>query len=220
MNPNISIQPSESLSVVVKYFDDLTEAQIEKLQQLEELYRFWNSQINVISRQDIDNLYLHHVLHSLSIAKFISFMPDTDIIDVGTGGGFPGIPLAIFFPEVNFHLVDSAKRKIKVVTSIAEALDLKNVVTDHARNYQVKKKFDFVLARAVSRFTKFVDISKINLHNQQRNELDNGIIYLKGGDLNEELKEFENQVEVKNINQYFDEAFFEEKKIVYWPFKA
>lgn len=205
------------MNSIKKYFPNLTEVQLQQFSQLEELYSFWNAQINVISRKDVDNFYERHVLHALAIAKVITFKPETKILDVGTGGGFPGIPLAILFPETDFLLVDSIGKKIKVVNEVALALGLTNVKGVHQRAEKVKGNFDFVISRAVTRMNKFVPwvINKFKSHSQ--NTLPNGIIYLKGGDLNEELNEvkFKHKPTVYKISDYFEGEFFETKKIVH-----
>lgn len=205
------------MNSIKKYFPNLTEVQLQQFSQLEELYSFWNAQINVISRKDVDNFYERHVLHALAIAKIITFKPETKILDVGTGGGFPGIPLAILFPETDFLLVDSIGKKIKVVNEVALALGLTNVKGVHQRAEKVKGNFDFVISRAVTRMNKFVPwvINKFKSHSQ--NTLPNGIIYLKGGDLNEELNEvkFKHKPTVYKISDYFEGEFFETKKIVH-----
>lgn len=211
------------MKVINTYFKTLTEKQNKQFEQLEALYNFWNEQINVISRQDISNLYTHHVLHSLAIAKAIQFKPNTDVIDIGTGGGFPGIPLAIIFPEVNFLLTDPVKKKIKVVRNIVEELKLTNIVCDTVRNYQIKKKFDFVVSRAVSRFPKFVELAEINFKNEKdgvKNDVEKGIFYLKGGDFADEIQDFKEDLTIFTINDYFKEEFFETKKIIYMPLAA
>ena len=203
------------MDIILKYFPDLTETQKKQFAQLYDLYADWNSKINVISRKDIENLYTHHVLHSLSIAKLIDFRDGTKIMDVGTGGGFPGIPLAILFPECKFLLIDSIGKKIKVVTEVVTALGLKNVEARHTRGQEVKEKFDFVVSRAVMALPALVDIVKKNISKEQKNILPNGLICLKGGELEEELKPFKKIAEADNLSIYFEEEFFETKKIVY-----
>lgn len=178
------------MDLILKYFKDLSEEQKNQLAQLKDLYIEWNDKINVISRKDIDSLYLHHVLHSLAIAKVIQFQPGSSVMDVGTGGGFPGIPLAILYPETNFHLVDSIGKKIKVVTEVANALGLKNVKAEHTRVQQVKTKYDFIVSRAVTAFPAFVNMVKKNSKSENKNALPNGIIYIKGGDFEEEIKPY------------------------------
>ncbi len=204
------------MELIRKYFPDLNEQQLEQFAALEDLYREWNEKINVISRKDIDNLYLHHVLHSLAIARFIQFKPGTKIIDLGTGGGFPGIPLAIIFPECHFTLVDSIKKKIAVVDAIVEGLGLSNVETKNARVEELKDKCDFVVTRAVAKIDKLLPWSRRVLAKQQTNMYPNGLIALKG-DMKEEIKllpKFEYK-EVIHINRYFNEFYFEEKYLVY-----
>lgn len=199
------------------YFPDLTAHQLDQFGMLDALYREWNSQINVISRKDMDSLYLHHVLHSLAIGKFIQFRPSTHVLDVGTGGGFPGIPLAILFPEVQFHLVDSIGKKIKVVREVATALALKNVEADHIRAEQIDTRYDFVVSRAVTRLAGFYPWVQGKFLKKDQNALPNGIIYLKGGDLDEEIRESRLPAQIFPISQYFQEEFFETKSIVYIP---
>lgn len=203
---------------ITKYFQNLTEQQQQQFGKLDELYRYWNSRINLISRKDIDQLYLHHILHSLSIAKITSFKPDTAILDVGTGGGFPGIPLAIMFPESRFHLVDSIGKKIMVVNELAKALGLSNVTAEQKRAEELNYRYDFVVSRAVTDLSTFISwIWKKIIPNGQ-NALPNGILYLKGGDLKEEVKATnipKNQVEIYDLHTFFKEEFFETKKLVY-----
>ena len=184
---------------------------------MQELYTLWNAQINVISRKDIDLLYERHVLHSLGIAKVIQFNPKTNIMDIGCGGGFPGIPLAILFPEANFYLVDSIGKKIKVVNEVAQALGLKNIRANHKRAEEVKEKFEFIISRAVTEFPVFYRWVQNKISKNQFNNLPNGILYLKGGDLTEEFKEFKKRVVFYDLKDYFSEAFFETKKVVYLP---
>lgn len=201
------------MKLILKYFPNLTDDQIQKFKELEVLYKEWNSRINVISRKDIEDLYLKHVLHSLSIAKFISFKKNTSILDVGTGGGFPGIPLAIIFPDCNFLLVDSINKKINVVKEISNTLKLTNVSYNAIRVEKLKTKHDFIVSRAVTRMNKFRNLVKGLISNKNDNKIKNGIIYLKGGDLTEEMMNIKHQK--VNISDYFDEEFFETKKIVY-----
>jgi 16S rRNA (guanine527-N7)-methyltransferase len=201
--------------IILKYFPELTADQQEKMVSLDEIYRRWNSMINVISRKDMDNFMVHHVLHSLSIARIITFKPGTRILDVGTGGGFPGIPLSIMFPESEFTLLDSIEKKIKVVRSVAEELNLKNVIPLRKRVEEEKKKYHFILSRAVTAFPAFVAMTSGKVERDGSNALGNGIIYLKGGDLEEELSRYKNRAVVYNISDYFSESFFETKKIVY-----
>ena len=206
------------VSLITKYFPGLTEKQLQQFGQLQELYSFWNSQINVVSRQDIENLYEKHVLHSLGIAKVMKFKSGTEILDVGTGGGFPGIPLAILFPDSQFHLVDSIGKKIKVVTEVSQAIGLKNLTTQHERAENVANDYDFIVSRAVTRLKPFYGWIKDKVTKNQFNDLRNGILYLKGGDLSEELEEFGGKYEQYNLAEYFTEDFFETKKVVYVPF--
>ena len=204
-----------SKEIIFQYFQELTDVQREQFAQLDALYREWNAKINVISRKDIDNLYSHHVLHSLGIAKVINFRPGTKIMDIGTGGGFPGIPLAILFPECQFKLIDSIGKKIKVATAVAQAIGLKNVQIEHRNVMEEKAKYDFVVSRAVMNASDLVKLVRKNISREQRNALPNGLICLKGGDVTEEMAPFANCSEVWNLSQYFDEAFFETKKFTY-----
>jgi len=202
---------------ILKYFPNLSLEQISRFERMDLLYREWNEKINLISRKDIDSLYEKHILYSLAIAKIISFRPGTRILDVGTGGGFPGIPLAILFPESQFVLIDATGKKIKVVQAVAGALGLVNVTAIHTRVEDVKEEFDFVISRAVTAFPAFVGLVKKNVSRKPKNSLPNGIIYLKGGDFQEELKDFKRMVEVSEISGFFTEPFFETKKVVYLP---
>ncbi|MCK7590198.1 16S rRNA (guanine(527)-N(7))-methyltransferase RsmG [Subsaxibacter sp. CAU 1640] len=206
------------MELITKYFPELSETQIRQFQQLEALYKDWNSKINVISRKDIDELYLRHVLHSLGIAKVISFQPKSKIMDVGTGGGFPGIPLAIMFPESKFHLVDSIGKKLKVVEGVAQSLGLKNVKTTHGRAETIKDEFDFIVSRAVTTMPTFVSWVKQKVSKEQNHPLKNGILYLKGGDLTDELQVYRNTT-IYDLSDYFEEDFFETKKVVHLPIK-
>jgi 16S rRNA (guanine527-N7)-methyltransferase len=206
------------MEFILKYFPELTEVQISQFQQLEALYYDWNSKINVISRKDIDQLYVKHVLHSLAIAKIQKFEPGSYVLDVGTGGGFPGIPLAILFPETRFYLIDVILKKINVVKAVAESLDLKNVKAEQIRAENVKGDFDFIVSRAVTNMPDFVSWIKDKLKKQQKHELKNGVLYLKGGDLTEELASFPNAKEY-NISNFFEDEFFETKKVVHLPLK-
>lgn len=205
------------MNSILKYFPNLNDKQIELFAKLEPLYVNWNSKINVISRKDFSEFYEHHVLHSLAIAKFVSFTAGTQILDVGTGGGFPGIPLAIIFPKVQFHLVDSIGKKIKVVNEITQTLELKNVTAEQIRAEQIKEKYDFVVSRAVTQLPEFVNWVRKNIAHKQKNAFPNGIIYLKGGDLTQEIKPFKRQIFVQNLSEYFDEEFFETKKVLHLP---
>ena len=202
------------MELILKYFPNLSEIQKKQFVQLQELYEEWNTKINVISRKDMENLYLKHVLHSLAIAKVIQFVDGTKILDVGTGGGFPGVPLAILFPEVKFLLVDSIGKKIKVVKGVSDKIGLQNLKAEHTRVEQVEGEFDFVVSRAVTRMKVFQQWVRNKISTNQKNTLYNGILYLKGGDLTEELKGIKN-VDIYDIPQYFEEDFFETKKIVY-----
>ena len=203
------------MEIIRKYFPNLTEDQISKFSQLDELYHDWNAKINVISRKDIDNLYEHHVLHSLAIAEMIRFKPGTKVMDLGTGGGFPGIPLAIMFPETTFHLVDSIGKKIKVCQEVANALQLKNVTTQWCRAEEIKDKYHFVVSRAVMPLADLVKIIKKNISTEQINALPNGIICLKGGELEKETLTLKKKTEIYSLTDFFEEPFFETKKIVY-----
>jgi len=203
---------------IIKQFPNLTDNQVQQFQKLEALYHDWNAKINVISRKDIDELYTKHVLHSLAIAKVQPFEPGTYILDVGTGGGFPGIPLAILFPETRFYLIDVIAKKIKVVQAVAEALELKNVKAEQMRAENVKGDFDFIVSRAVTNMPDFYSWVKDKIKKQNKHELKNGILYLKGGDLTEELAAFPKATEY-NISNFFSDEFFETKKVVHLPLK-
>ena len=203
------------MDIILKYFPNLTGRQKEQFAALYDLYLDWNSKINVISRKDIVNLYEHHVLHSLAIAKYITFKPGTTIMDMGCGGGFPGIPLAIMFPDVQFHLVDSIGKKVRVAGEIAAAIGLENVRTSHSRAEEIKDKYSFVVSRAVMQLPDLVKICRKNISKEQNNVLPNGIICLKGGDMTAETQPFRNSCEVVNVNNYFDEEHFKDKKVVY-----
>jgi 16S rRNA (guanine527-N7)-methyltransferase len=202
---------------VFRYFPYLSESQKDKLSGLKTIYDKWNSMINVISRKDMDNFIVHHVLHSLSIAKVINFLPGTKILDVGTGGGFPGIPLAILFPDSEFTLLDSIEKKIKVVKAVSEELGLQNVIVSRKRVEEENKKFQFIISRAVSGFPEFVNLTAKNISPGGINSLRNGILYLKGGDLSAESARFKKKITVWQIKDFYDEPFFETKVIVYLP---
>jgi 16S rRNA (guanine527-N7)-methyltransferase len=203
---------------ILKYFPNLTDIQKAQFAKLDFLYHDWNAKINVISRKDIDELYTKHVLHSLGIAKIVKFEPGTYVLDVGTGGGFPGIPLAILFPETRFFLIDVIAKKIKVVQAVAEALELKNVKAEQLRAELVKGDFDFIVSRAVTNMPDFVSWVKDKIKKKSKHELKNGILYLKGGDLTEELKDFPKATEY-NLADFFEDEFFETKKVVHLPLK-
>ena len=206
------------MELIQKYFPQLSDIQKEQFSQLFKLYSNWNSKINVVSRKDIDDLYLRHVLHSLGISKVIQFKAGTTILDVGTGGGFPGIPLAILYPECHFHLVDSINKKLKVVDAIAESLGLTNVKTSHKRAEDINETFDFIVSRAVTAMPSFVGWVKNKVNKKSKHVLKNGILYLKGGDLTEELKNF-SKATLYNLSDYFEEDFFDTKKVVHLPVK-
>jgi 16S rRNA (guanine527-N7)-methyltransferase len=206
------------MNLLLKYFPNLTQLQISQFSQLQELYKDWNLKINVVSRKDIDELYLRHVLHSLGIAKVVQFKPNTKVLDVGTGGGFPGIPLAILFPETQFHLVDSIGKKIKVVNDVTEGLGLQNIKTTHGRVEEIKGTYDFIVSRAVAQMETFVFWTKGKINKKQQHPIKNGILYLKGGDLSDELKKYTSAT-IYNLLDYFTEDFFETKKIVHLPMK-
>jgi 16S rRNA (guanine527-N7)-methyltransferase len=203
------------VDIILKYFPNLTEEQRGQLAALYDLYADWNAKINVISRKDIAHLYEHHVLHSLGIAKVIRFRPGTTVMDLGTGGGFPGIPLAILFPETTFHLLDSIGKKVRVATEVANAIGLKNVTFRHARAEEEKQLFDFVVSRAVMPLTDQLKIIRKNISPTQKNALPNGLICLKGGELAEEILPIKNKTIIHHLNEYFEEEFFETKKVVY-----
>ena len=206
------------MELILKYFPHLSDHQIHQFQALEALYKGWNLKINVVSRKDIDKLYLKHVLHSLGIARVIEFNDKTSILDVGTGGGFPGIPLAILFPNCQFHLVDSINKKLKVINAIAEAIELKNIRTTHSRVEAIDETYDFIVSRAVTAMPEFTKWVKGKIAKKQKNSLKNGILYLKGGDLTDELKQYTN-AKAYLLSDYFEEDFFETKKVIYLPMK-
>lgn len=202
---------------IKKYFHELTPNQIDQFERMGPLYKEWNARINVVSRKDIDELYIRHVLHSLAIARVEQFRPGSRILDVGTGGGFPGIPLAVMFPDVSFHLVDSIGKKVRVVNNVAESLGLQNVEATKARAEELDGKYDFVVSRAVTRLKPFYGWVKSKFNKESNHELKNGILYLKGGDLQDELKESKLRYKLYDLPQYFSEEFFETKKLVYVP---
>jgi len=205
------------ISIILKYFPNITPTQQEQFAKLQSLYEVWNAKINVISRKDIELLYERHVLHSLGIAKVIQFNPQTNVLDVGCGGGFPGIPLAILFPETNFYLVDSIGKKIKVVNEVALALGLKNVRAEHTRAEDVQDRYEYIVSRAVTEFPAFYRWVQNKISRKQFNTLPNGIVYLKGGDLTEEFKDFKKRVVFYDLKDFFAEEFFETKKVVFMP---
>jgi len=206
------------MDILLKYFTNLTEKQVDQFSKLQDLYKDWNLKINVVSRKDIDELYLRHVLHSLGIAKVMSFKSGANVMDVGTGGGFPGIPLAILFPETHFHLVDSIGKKIKVVNEVVAGLELENVTTTHGRVEDVKDTYDFIVSRAVAQMETFVRWTKGKVAKKQNHDLKNGILYLKGGDLTEELQKYTSAT-IYNLPDYFEEPFFDTKKVVHLGMK-
>jgi 16S rRNA (guanine527-N7)-methyltransferase len=205
------------IDIILKYFPNLTDLQQQQFAQLDSLYREWNAKINVISRKDIDNLYEHHILHSLAIAKVINFRPTTQILDFGTGGGFPGIPLAILFPECQFRLIDGTGKKIRVAQEVCQAIGLTNCQPVHLRGEDEKGKYDFVVSRAVMPLPDLVKIVRKNISKTQRNTLPNGIICLKGGELQAETQPFHNIVELTDISTFFSEEWFKEKHVIYLP---
>lgn len=207
----------QNAGLIPHYFPSLSDERKKQFIKLYDLYSEWNEKINVISRKDIENLYINHVLHSLGIAKVMNFKPGAQVLDVGTGGGFPGIPLAILFPETHFHLVDSIGKKITVVNAVAEGLGLKNVKGEQIRAEQVRSKYDFIVSRAVTRLKEFYGWVHHKVKDKSVHELDNGILYLKGGDLDEELAELKKPYSLYNLSDYFQEDFFETKKVVYVP---
>ena len=203
------------MTIIQKYFTNLTGLQVEQFAQLEALYNDWNAKINVISRKDTQNLYEHHVLHSLGIAKVVNFRDETTVMDLGTGGGFPGIPLAILFPHVQFHLVDSVGKKVKVANEVATAIGLKNVKFSHARAEEIKEQYDFVVTRAVMPMVDLVKVARKNIKKEQHNAVPNGIIALKGGELNGEIASMKNIATVWELSDFFDEEYFKTKKVVH-----
>lgn len=205
------------IEIIKKYFPQLTPKQEEQFVALDALYHDWNAKINVISRKDIDNLYEHHILHSLAIAKYINFREGTNVLDFGTGGGFPGVPLAIFFPEANFKLIDGTGKKVRVAQEVADAIGLENVLPSHLRGEEEKGKFDFIVSRAVMPLSDLMKIVKKNIASDQHNVLPNGVIVLKGGNLDEELKPYKNIAEKTELSQWFDEEWFKEKYLIYVP---
>jgi len=205
------------MDIILKYFPRFTEGQAEMIRKLGPLYQEWNAKINVISRKDISMLYERHVLHALSIARFIRFTRGTRVLDVGAGGGFPGIPLAVFFPDVAFHLIDSVGKKIKVVKAVAAELGINNVTAEQIRAEQLNGKYDFVVSRAVTSMPVFFNWVEKNISHEGKNAVPNGIIYLKGGNIDSEIKTFGKRVFIQNISEYYDEEFFETKKLVYIP---
>jgi 16S rRNA (guanine527-N7)-methyltransferase len=207
----------QNASIISTYFTDLTDTQKQQFEKLFPLYQEWNGKINVISRKDIENLYLNHVLHSLAIAKVIRFKPGAQVLDVGTGGGFPGIPLAILFPETKFHLVDSIGKKITVVKNVVEGVGLTNVRAEQIRAEQIKGEYDFIVSRAVTGIKEFYGWINRKVKAKSVHDLDNGILYLKGGDLDEELKELKKPHSIYNLSDYFPEEFYQTKKLVYVP---
>lgn len=201
--------------IIFQYFKDINDEQRAQFRALGPLYQEWNAKINVISRKDIDNLYMHHVLHSLGIAKVVNFRQGSNILDIGTGGGFPGIPLAILFPNCKFKLIDSIGKKTRVAAAVANAIGLKNVVVEHRNVIEEKKKYDFVVSRAVMNATDLVKLIRKNVSKEQRNALPNGLICLKGGDMTEEVAPFKNHSEIWDLKSYFDDEFFDTKKVMY-----
>ena len=205
------------MELIKKYFPELTDEQERQLAMLDALYRDWNAKINVISRKDIDNLYEHHVLHSLALAKALHFKAGTKVLDFGTGGGFPGIPMAILFPEVQFKLIDGTGKKIRVATEVAQAIGLKNVVAEHRRGEEEKGKYDFVISRAVMPLPDLIKIVRKNISSKQQNAMMNGVFVLKGGNIDSEIHPYRKNVEVSDISQWFKEEWFKEKYVIYVP---
>ena len=210
---------SSTSALIASYFPGLTAKQLQQLEQMEAVYQDWNAKINVISRKDMDQFYIHHVLHSLGIAKVIEFQPGTKVLDIGTGGGFPGIPLAILFPDTHFHLVDSIGKKITVVKEVAKALKLTNVEAQQARAEALVRKYDFVVSRAVTRMIQFYPWVKGKIKKEDINDYPNGILYLKGGDVDEEMEETGKSYVCYHLEDYFKEEFFQTKKVVYMPWE-
>ena len=217
MNGLSPLPTENSMELILKYFPELSEVQRNQMAQLETLYPEWNAKINVISRKDIDNLEVNHILHSLGIVKFIKFTPGTQVMDLGTGGGLPGIPLAIYYPEVRFHLVDRIGKKLRVAQDIAEHIGLQNVTLHHGDVKEVKGKFDFVVSRAVMDLSDMVPLVKRFIDSEDRNAVPNGLICLKGGDLTGEVQKYKNQVLIDELSSYFKEDFFKTKKVLYLP---
>ncbi len=207
----------QDLSLILKYFPNLSERQQQQFAELGPLYKSWNEKINVISRKDIDNLYANHILHSLGIAKVMSFLPQAEVLDVGTGGGFPGVPLAILFPETKFHLVDSIGKKITVVKEVSAGVGLTNIIAEQRRAEELKRKYDFVVSRAVTQMKEFYGWVENKIKPTSRHTLDNGILYLKGGDLDEELNLLKRPYSLYELSTFFTEEFFLTKKVVYMP---
>ncbi|MFC2087315.1 16S rRNA (guanine(527)-N(7))-methyltransferase RsmG [Bacteroidota bacterium] len=204
------------MQLILKYFPGLNQDQVEKFQALDEIYGFWNQKINVISRKDISFLRVRHILHSLSLAKICNFKAGTTFLDAGTGGGFPGIPMAIYFPDCKFHLVDSVNKKIKVINEVVKSLNLLNVKTDHGRVEDLKTSYDFVVGRSVTSFPVFLSWVKGKIYQTSGNYIQNGILYLKGGNFENEIMEFREQINLYNINEFYDEAYFKTKKIIHY----
>ncbi len=207
------------MDVILKYFPSLSSRQKEQFEALKPLYEDWNNKINVISRKDMDHFYLHHVLHSLSIVNFIHFTPGTNLIDIGTGGGFPGIPLSIFFPEARFTLLDSIGKKIKVVDAVIGAIGLENATAVQSRSESYKGEFDFIVSRAVTALPEFVKLTRHLLSKKEQNAIPNGILYLKGGDLEAETKPFKRLVNISSLDEWFEEPFFQTKKLLHLPLR-
>lgn len=205
------------MDIILRYYPELDEKQVRQFTMLYDLYKEWNAKINVISRKDIDNLYIHHILHSLGVEKMIRFSSHSSVLDVGTGGGFPGIPLAILFPEVSFHLVDSIGKKINVAQAVANEIGLTNITTCHCRIEDEKQKYDFIVSRAVMPLSNLAKLTRKNIRTEQQNALPNGLICLKGGDLQHEIAPFAKQVITVDLSDYYQESFFSTKKVIYIP---